>query len=301
MRVARGSGRKGLIDLVLTMIELLKEFFDAAAARVRSPIFGSVLFSILAFNWQPLAFVIYNDAPLKERFAYWDENFCLTVPLLTGVFLAFGLPWVTYIGSFLAKWPNEQIKSLQAASARSLRIKEFKGIAEEEEAKRLAEDERSKTREHIEQNAIKAEQRIQKARELSEDLSKNLEASRRAESDVEVEEDWYQKALIKEISQRYLGMEIFTAMSQERNGRGSLQLEPENKEVYSYFVAGEEAFPSRNKLEDSKVRSTLEYLEEEQLIEVEQERSNHQIAFFRVSDFGNKIAAQLQNLSPEKT
>lgn len=98
-------------------MEYLKEVFEEYASRSRSHFFGAIAISFLAFNWQPLYYVVYADVDIVDRFAYFDSSARLWHPIIVGTLLALATPIFTLAGSTWAQSFRTQMKKNQITAA----------------------------------------------------------------------------------------------------------------------------------------------------------------------------------------
>lgn len=119
----------------------INEIFETFQNRVKSPVFGSVVFSFLVWNWKAVLFLAFEtNASMVQRFQYfenetnrWDLFFW---PLLFGVTLALVLPFVNLLASRLIKWPVQELRMLgiRAASERDTEKQKLARLRRTEEA-----------------------------------------------------------------------------------------------------------------------------------------------------------------------
>lgn len=176
-------------------MDVIKDIWDGLTQRLRSPIFGSVLLSFVAFNWKEIGFVFYGEGTLAWRYAYWDKNtdvWSLVVcPLFTGISIALALPFVRFAGGWVSSWPLSKLRALEEDGARKQRIAQLKARQEEDKAAAAAELEKIKATTEMEaavaqlqaereREKIDAEKRLKDAQGISEKLGEEL-AKRREE------------------------------------------------------------------------------------------------------------------------
>ena len=156
-------------------MEFLKDTFAAMNDRVRSPFFGSILIVFIGANWRPVAYLLFGEQSLLDRFEYFEANSSvlslLVAPLLIGVVLAILFPWIKLAGAFFASAPKRRLDSLENEEAMLRRIgltrmeaKEQRALADLEEAE--------------EQRKIAAAKRLEQAKEVSEETGRELERDR---------------------------------------------------------------------------------------------------------------------------
>ncbi|OIQ42614.1 MAG: hypothetical protein BM560_00050 [Roseobacter sp. MedPE-SWde] len=119
-------------------MEVIKDAFDAFSDRIRSPFVGSILLAFCFWNWKPLWYLLFEEATVTERIAFFEGNSntssLLVLPIFSGMAAALALPWLRYVGAEIAKYPNARLKTLQAEEARQRRIALIKASKEEEQA-----------------------------------------------------------------------------------------------------------------------------------------------------------------------
>lgn len=98
-------------------MEYAKELLEELASRSRSHFFGSIALSFLAFNWQPLYFVIYANVDIIDRFEYFNHDVRLWQPIIVGILLALAAPILTLFGSIWAQNFTTRMKKSQNAAA----------------------------------------------------------------------------------------------------------------------------------------------------------------------------------------
>jgi len=171
-------------------MEFLKDISEAWAQRVRSPILGSIAISVFVINWKSFWFLFFAKTDVLEKFAFFDSSTnTLTLfwfPLLIGLGLALGLPWVQLGGAILARRPIERLRRHQSDALHEQRIYQLNHqIKEEEQRAQL-----DKTREEAK---IAAAERLERAQEIGQNLAEDIIDDRQATS-----KDTAEPALSKE-------------------------------------------------------------------------------------------------------
>lgn len=105
----------------------MKEIFEALESRIKSPVMGYFLLSFVAFNWQPLFYLIVENKGALERIDFfvgnttWKSMFLY--PFIASSFVAVIYPWINYAFLYLCLKPTELKNTLQAQSEHSLLLK----------------------------------------------------------------------------------------------------------------------------------------------------------------------------------
>lgn len=117
-------------------MEILKEFFSTAGGRLRSHFFGSILLSLLVFNWKPVLYLLYSNVPILAKFTYMENNTVLATPIVVGILIAILSPWVTAAGASLAQKPVEMVVTMQdrAKHARAIKLLAFESDENQKKA-----------------------------------------------------------------------------------------------------------------------------------------------------------------------
>jgi len=105
----------------------MKDIINEIDSRIKSPLFGYFMFSLIAINWAPLFYLIMDAGPVSERIKYFrqgTDSFSLFLyPLLVASVYSIGYPWLHYLFIFLGTKPTELKNSLQAESEHKLLTK----------------------------------------------------------------------------------------------------------------------------------------------------------------------------------
>ncbi|NDW53286.1 hypothetical protein [Aliiroseovarius sp. PrR006] len=149
------------------MTDFLKDVFDAAQSRIRSPFIGSIVIVFLAINWQPLFYLLFADKPVRARFLYFEantDNWSLYVyPPILGFLVAFAAPWLKLLGAWIASRPVRLLRNLQHHEEIEREIHAL------EQSARLA-DARAKQEKAEETRIIEAAERQIRASETGDDM-----------------------------------------------------------------------------------------------------------------------------------
>lgn len=190
------------------MSDFLKSVFDAWDERIRSPILGSLLFSYVAFNWQPLFYLFFADQPVAVRLRFVELNTdfksLIVCPLAVGLVIALAAPWINVVGAWFAKFPNLRLSNLQAREASERRVNELnlqadvliaearrdaaqqEAIAEVEAAKEEAIARVNAAREEAK---LEAAERLKRADEIGDSAKEELLATRTDSTEASVDND----------------------------------------------------------------------------------------------------------------
>lgn len=155
-------------------MDALKDLIEVFLQRIRSPIIGSIAIAFVLVNWKPVWYLLFAERPARQKILYFEENTDPTSlylwPIGLGVAYAFGLPWVKYVGAWVAQIPHALLHEIQDGQASARRIKGYERAAIEEKAKANLDATR-------ETALLAAAERRQQASELGEEeLSKFVEA-----------------------------------------------------------------------------------------------------------------------------
>jgi len=90
-------------------VDWMKEIYDAASSRIKSPILGSVAVAFVLFNWKPLYFLFFSGQQALEKFDYFEahtnHSSLYYYPISVGIGLALVAPFISYFGSWCASRP----------------------------------------------------------------------------------------------------------------------------------------------------------------------------------------------------
>jgi len=117
-------------------MEIVKDFFGAIGGRLRSHFIGSILLSMLAFNWDSVLFLFMDGNSVWIKIAYIKKHWDIVLPAIVGLAIGFVNPWVVYVGAFWAKFPSEMLHSLQddAKHKRAMKLLTNQATANEKKA-----------------------------------------------------------------------------------------------------------------------------------------------------------------------
>ena len=94
-------------------MDTLKEAVDTIFYRAKSPLFGSIILSFVAWNWKPFVYLIWADRPIRARFLYFEQNIDVMYPLLIGLLLFAIAPIGKLLGSVVAEYPTHLMRMRQ--------------------------------------------------------------------------------------------------------------------------------------------------------------------------------------------
>lgn len=167
-------------DILLTILDLIKQGIDSLSDRIRSPILGSVSFAILVVNWKAFYFLFFAKVSVEAKILYFDEhtnlNSLLYYPIFIGIALALFKPWLTFGGAFAAKFPNFYLYRLQQTEGTRRKIEELRIATEFEQEKAYNEA-------AVEERKIAAARRLEDASEVSEELKEEIKTERRTQGE----------------------------------------------------------------------------------------------------------------------
>lgn len=171
-----------------SMVEFFKDIFEAAGARIKSPVLGMVGLAFLAFNWQALFFLFFADATAQERIDYFDTNTStdslIVNPLLFGTIIALVLPWLNFVSAFIVRIPIRMQRFMQEEESQKKRILAIQLSAEEFEEKARLEKLKAQLEEVEERRKIDAARRLEEASEISSDLVKEIDSDRKNDDEL---------------------------------------------------------------------------------------------------------------------
>ncbi|SMR81800.1 hypothetical protein SAMN04488030_2222 [Aliiroseovarius halocynthiae] len=158
------------------MTDFLKDVFDAAQSRIRSPFIGSIVIVFLAINWQPLFNLLFGETPVLDRLAYFSAKTTAQSlylwPIFGGIAFALASPWLKFAGAWAAKVPTARLKNLQDEEAHQRQIADIRRSTELEEQRAAEEEAR-------ERRKIDAAKRVKEAEEAGgEDLVEEVKDDR---------------------------------------------------------------------------------------------------------------------------
>lgn len=96
-------------------MEFIKDIYEAWGARIKSNVFGSVAIAFILVNWKVLYFLSFADVPVEMKFNYFDANTnwisIYLLPILIGVILALGLPFINDLAHGVVSKPISRVRS----------------------------------------------------------------------------------------------------------------------------------------------------------------------------------------------
>lgn len=105
----------------------MKDIIDEIDSRIKSPLFGYFIFSLIAINWEQLFYLVVDNGPVSERIAYFhdgtDSLSLFLYPFLLASAFSILYPWLHYIFIFFGTKPTDLKNSLRAQSEHKLLIK----------------------------------------------------------------------------------------------------------------------------------------------------------------------------------
>ena len=105
------------------MGDVLNSAFDAWNERLRSPFWGAIILAFLAFNWQPIWYLLFADVSVEAKFEYWEERAIFWEPLSAGVFFALVAPLIKVIMTAWYKWPTRELRKWKDEEATKRKTK----------------------------------------------------------------------------------------------------------------------------------------------------------------------------------
>ena len=108
----------------------MKELIEEIDSRIKSPLFGYFIFSLIALNWEELFYLIVHNGTVADRIAYFNNgtsSWSLFIfPFILASAYSILYPWLQCIFIFFGTKPTELQNSLQAQSEHKLLIKKQK-------------------------------------------------------------------------------------------------------------------------------------------------------------------------------
>ncbi|UWQ04252.1 hypothetical protein [Aliiroseovarius crassostreae] len=130
------------------MGDVLKDIFEAANNRIRSPFVGSILFVFLVVNWMPIYNLLFGDTSVLMRLAYFryaTNGWSLYIwPILGGIGFALLSPWLKHFGAWCAQVPTAKLKLMQDNAAHRHQMLDMDRQIALEERRALAEEKRDR-------------------------------------------------------------------------------------------------------------------------------------------------------------
>lgn len=163
----------------MSMTDLFKEIWEAASQRIRSPFLGSIVFAFVAINWRALFYLFFAETSVITRLTYFrmrtDLYTLYLAPLVVGLLLALAMPWLKFVGAWIAVKPAAKLAELQSGEASRRRIAELDLKTAEDEAL-------ERSREASERRKIKEQQRLSEAEEVGgKELASKISSDRAKE------------------------------------------------------------------------------------------------------------------------
>jgi len=103
-------------------MDMINEFFGAIGGRLRSHFIGSILVSLLVFNWDSVLFLIMDGNSVWMKIAYIENHWQLALPILVGIEIGLLNPLIVLGGAYLARTPVEKLNSIQDDAKRNSAI-----------------------------------------------------------------------------------------------------------------------------------------------------------------------------------
>ncbi|WP_045857957.1 hypothetical protein [Teredinibacter purpureus] len=98
----------------------MKDIIDEIDSRIKSPLFGYFLFSLIAFNWEEMFYLVVDIGSVSKRIEYFHNGTnlysLLIYPFLVASVYAIAYPWLSYLFMRLSTKPAELKNSLHAES-----------------------------------------------------------------------------------------------------------------------------------------------------------------------------------------
>lgn len=115
-------------------MEGIKEIIETLGNRIKTPAYGSIIISALLINWKVIFYIIFANATVIEKFAYFDiHTSCWTLiffPVILGLLFVFISPWIKYYTIRINRTPYEKFKNTQDGSQSSILLNKMRLQAE---------------------------------------------------------------------------------------------------------------------------------------------------------------------------
>lgn len=107
---------------------MLKDIFDSASSRIKTPYFGYFIFFIFTFNWKEWAILFLSDSSFTNRLEHFEVNTSLWSliiwPLTAALVITIINPWFRLLLLKISYKPNVRINKEQAKSeSETLQVK----------------------------------------------------------------------------------------------------------------------------------------------------------------------------------
>lgn len=191
------------------MGDVLKDIFEAANNRIRSPFVGSIIIVFLAVNWRPVFNLLFGEAEVLVRIAHFDNvttwQSLYVWPIVGGVVFALASPWLKLIGAAFAALPIKLLNNLQQSEEVARQVFALEqstkldiAMAKQIEAKARREGEE-------ENRQIEAAERLKRAAETGDEALKEKLRSQVAAQTVKKENGLEQLTDMEKVLIGYVG------------------------------------------------------------------------------------------------
>lgn len=200
-------------------MESLKEIFEAASQRIRSPISSYIFLTFLIVNWKPIYFLVFSGETAHSKFEFFDKNTnsisLYVLPLVIGIFGAAVAPYISNFGSWWATKPTNSRRIRETNAAHLILQAKNKFAAERENERSIYE------RSAIEQAKRDEEIASLKDSAVKADLEETITdfRSKISKDAKEVGQRWYADTNRKHINQAHFP-NGFTVGSSFEDGEG---------------------------------------------------------------------------------
>lgn len=122
-------------------MDWLKELLEAHNQRIKTPIIGSIILAFIAWNWQAIFYVLFANAPVEDRFQYWErvtsDSTLIFIPITLGTAFAISIPFISFISAAIVKTPINELRKLNQKSAHELALER---VAQQQDLEKWKED-----------------------------------------------------------------------------------------------------------------------------------------------------------------
>lgn len=101
----------------MTITDLIKELIDSTKERVKTPISGAFLLSFAAYNWRPIAVLLFSNAVIEDRIIVINSEYCNWLAIIGPIIIAcgytIGVPMLMlFIDKLLSKTKSARIAKI---------------------------------------------------------------------------------------------------------------------------------------------------------------------------------------------
>ncbi|MRX70287.1 hypothetical protein SAMN06265349_101711 [Flavobacterium resistens] len=79
----------------MTFADLFSNLIESSKERIKNPLFSSILFSFLIYNWRPIIFLLFSEQPIEEKIIVINHVYCYPLAILLPIL--FGVIYTNYV------------------------------------------------------------------------------------------------------------------------------------------------------------------------------------------------------------